>query len=297
MRRRKSRTRNFASSNIASTVRGRQGAGPNPRLAAVPGTLLQNELASALVVFSQDNPRIRILRNQIAALETSISDQSLSATDETGAMNKFDFQLTDIEGQIEYTAAQKADIEAEIEALRISIEATPANMVTLSSLERDYANVQAQYNQAVTRRAQARVGERIEAQSRGQRITVIEPATPPEQPAKPNRRAIATAGVGGGAALGLAVVALIELLKGAVRRPAEITARLGVAPFASIPLLRTRRQVVMRRAVIVTVLLLVATAIPAGLWLLDQHVMPLDMAWDQVLRRTGLDDFLALLRG
>jgi hypothetical protein len=26
-------------------------------------------------------------------------------------------------------------------------------------------------------------------------------------------------------------------------------------------------------------------------------VMPLDMAWDQVLRRTGLDDFLALLRG
>jgi polysaccharide biosynthesis transport protein len=181
---------------------------------------LQNELASALLVFSQDNPRIRILRNQIAALETSISDQSLTATDETGAMNMFEFQLTDIEGQIEYTAAQKADIEAEIEALRISIEATPANMVTLSSLERDYANIQAQYNQAVTRRAQARVGERIEAQSRGQRITVIEPATPPEQPAKPNRRAIATAGVGGGAALG-AVVALIELLKKTSARRAD----------------------------------------------------------------------------
>ena len=257
---------------------------------------LQNELASALVVFSSDNPRIRILRNQIAALEQGISEQSLVAPEEAGATSLFDFQLSDIEGQIEFATAQKAGIETELAELRVSIEATPNNMVTLSSLERDYANIQTQYNQAVSRRAQARVGERIEAQSRGQRITVIEPATPPEEPSRPNRRAIAMAGAGGGVALGLGFVTLLELLRGAVRRPAEITARMGVAPFASIPLLRTRRQVIVRRAVIGTFLVLAVTAIPLGLWLIDQHVMPLDMAWDRVLSRTGLDSFFAFLR-
>jgi hypothetical protein len=41
---------------------------------------------------------------------------------------------------------------------------------------------------------------------------------------------------------------LIEVLKGAIRRPADITARLGITPFATLPYLRTAGQVRRRRA-------------------------------------------------
>ena len=257
---------------------------------------LQNELSRALVVFSPENPRIRNLRAQIAALEEVVAGQTVPASGAAEGMGVLELQLADIDGQMEFIAAQASAITTELDELRVTIEATPSNAIALSALERDLANIQTQYNQAVSRRAQARTGERIEAESRGQRITVIEQAVVPAAPSSPNRRAIAMAGVGGGLGLGLAFVVLLELLKTAVRRPAEITARMGVAPFASIPYLRTRRQVLMRRAAIGTVLVVVAVAVPAGLWLLDRHVMPLDMALDRVLNRSGINGWLAMLR-
>ena len=259
---------------------------------------LQNELASALVVFAPENPRVRNLRNQITALEEIVASQSASAAVGEGgmAMNLLDVQLADIDAQLDFIAAQRRAIEVELDELRATIEATPSNAVTLAALERDMANLQAQYDQAIARRAQARTGERIEAQARGQRITVIEQAIAPEEPAKPNRRAIAIAGVGGGVVMGLAFVALLELFKTAVRRPSEITARMGVPPFATIPFLRTRRQVMARRVTIGLVLLLAAGAIPAGLWLVDQHVMPLDLALDRAMQRSGLNELIVLLR-
>jgi hypothetical protein len=246
-------------------------------------------------VFSAENPRVRSLRSQIAALEEVVAGQALTTENGVG-LSLLDLQLADIDAQMDFIAAQRDATVAELEELRVTIEATPSNAVTLNALERDLANIQNQYNQAVARRAQARIGERIEAQARGQRITVIEQATAPELPTKPNRRLIAAAGVGGGLFLGFALVVLLELFRTAVRRPSEITARMGVAPFASIPLMRSRRQILMRRAVISAVLIGAAIAVPAGLWVIDQRVMPLDLALDRVLARSGIDGWIALLR-
>lgn len=257
---------------------------------------LQNELANALVVFSPENPRIRILRSRIATLEEVVNAQLAEGLGAESGMTMLDLQLADLDAQMEFIAAQRATIEAELQELGLSIEATPSNAVALDALERDFANVQLQYNQAIARRAQARVGERIEAQSRGQRITVIEQATVPNAPSRPNRQRLAIAGVGGGLALGMAFVMLLELLKSGVRRPVEITARMGVAPFAAIPYLRTRQQTLLRRTAIVSLLVLAAGVVPATLWYIDQNVMPLMLVMDRVMEGSGLDSLMAMLR-
>jgi polysaccharide biosynthesis transport protein len=257
---------------------------------------LENELASARAIFAPGNPRISVLNRQIATMEAIVAEQTAGETDNVGGMSMLDLQLADIDGQMEFIATQIEAISTELDELQITIEATPSNAVALNALERNLANIQAQYNEAVARRAQARTGERIEAQSRGQRIIILEHAFPPDKPTRPNRRAIAMAGVGGGLGLGIGFVALLELLKTAVRRPAEITARLGVPPFASIPLLHNRRQILVRRATIIALLVLGAAAISGGLYLFDQHVMPLDLAFDLVLSHSGIDSLIALLR-
>ncbi len=258
---------------------------------------LRNDLSRALVTFSPENPRIRNLEAQISALEEVVAAEL--GTDREGSLTgstALDLQLTDIDAQMEFLASQRATMEEELVELAASIDATPANALALDGLERDFENLQTQYNQAVARRAAARIGERIEAQSRGHRITVLEQAVPPELPAKPNRRAIASAGVGGGLALGALVVMMLILFNRTIQRPAEISARLGIAPFAAVPYFRSRRETIIRRTLVGSALVLIAVGIPAALWYVDQHYLPLDLVMARISERTGLDMLLDALR-
>lgn len=258
---------------------------------------LQRELARALVVFSPDNPRIRTLQGQISALEGSIaSEAGLEGASSTGSM-ALDLQLTDIDAQIEFLEDQSAVLERDLAELERAIEATPANTARLESMERDFSNIQTQYNNAVARRAQARIGERIEAQARGHRITVLEQAVPPANPSRPNRRLVAAAGAGGGVFAGVVVVLLLIVLNRAVLRPVEISARMGVAPFAAIPYFRTRREMLMRRGLVGAAVLLIAVGIPGALWWVDQNYLPLDLVMDRIAQRTGIDGLIGALRG
>ncbi len=279
---------------------GRIDAGPAASQSAEERQLqaLRDQLTGALAVLSPENPRVRLLQAQIDALEKVVAGQmagrGAAASGVDPALTVYEMQLADLDGQLDFLARQKTQLEERLEALRISIEATPGNAITLDTLERDQANTRGQYDQAVANKARAETGDIIEALARGQRITVIEQAIAPREPDRPNRPLIAAAGVGGGFVLGLGFVMLLELTNTAVRRSADITARLGVVPLATLPLMRTRGQIRRRRAVILGAFALVVLAIPAGLWAVDTYYRPLDLILDQVLGRLGLAGGIAV---
>jgi uncharacterized protein involved in exopolysaccharide biosynthesis len=250
---------------------------------------LRDERARALAVLSPENPRVRVLDQQISALEAIVADQRAAlAVDGSGEpVSAFDLQMIEIDGQLDYIADQRRQVQDEIAAITATIEATPGNAIALQALERDYAAVQDQYNQAVAARAKAATGDTIEALSKGQRISVIEQAVAPRAPASPNRPLVAAAGVGAGVFLGLALVALIELLKPGIRRPVDLVKGLGITPFATLPYLRTRTEVVRRRLVIWGGLLTVLAGLAGGLWAVHTFYMPLDLLLQQIERRFG----------
>jgi len=256
---------------------------------------LRRELSRARVVYAPDNPRIRNLERRVEALEADVVADGAGARAD-GPVSLLDMQLADIDGQMDYLADQKVQIEAELAQLGETIRETPSNAVTLNALERDLQNIQRQYDQAVARRAQARVGDRVESQSQGRRLTLVEPPVPPDEPTAPNQKLIVAAGVAAGGGLAVAIVGAIELLNSAVRRPVEITRAMGVAPYASLPFLRTRRQILLRRGGIALAFVLAVAAIPAGLWAVNTYYMPLDLVMDKVANRTGLDAVRAMLR-
>lgn len=254
---------------------------------------LRDQMAQTLSVLSPENPRVKMLEAQIGALEKVVAGQAAagSGVPVNPALSVYELQLADIDGQLEFIASQRAQSRAELDALRISIEATPGNTIALDTLERDYANARAQYDQAVANKARAETGDVIEALAKGQRISIIEQAIAPREPESPNRPLIAAAGVGGGIVAGFGLVLLLELLNTAVRRPQDLTARLGITPFATLPLMRTRRQVRRRRAIIFLAFAVVILAVPAGLWAVDTYYRPLDLLIDQILNRLGLAGF------
>ncbi len=257
---------------------------------------LREDLARARVTLSPQNPRVQMIEAQIQALEATIAEQGGAEPGVDPQQAAFQLQLADIDGQITFARDEITRVQGRLEDLSRTIEATPANTIALEALERDHTNVQNQYNQAVAARARAATGETIEALSRGQRISVIEQATPPRAPDRPNRTMVAAAGVGAGLALGLGFILLLELLNRAVRRPQDLTARLNIVAFATVPYMRTRGEARRRSALIGLALLLVIAGLPAAIWAVDTYYRPIDLLFAQTMRATGLDELVDRLR-
>ncbi len=249
---------------------------------------LRDQLSGMLAVLSPTNPRVTMLQGQISALERTVAAQAAAGGADTAGLSAYEIQLADIDGQIAALDDQTTRAEERLAELKVSIDATPRNAIALDTLERDYANIRAQYNQAVANKARAETGDLIETLSKGGRISVIEQAVVPRAPTSPNRPLIAAAGVGGGLALGLALVFLLEFLNHAIRRPVDLTNKLGIAPFATLPYLRTRTEIRRRRALLGLAFASVLVLIPVGLWAVQTYVMPLDLLLNRLISKLPL---------
>lgn len=234
----------------------------------------RQELASALVVLSPTNPRVKTLQNEVAALEEAVKAQ-LDTTG-GGQLSAFEVQMLDIDGQISYLAEQKTLLDKDLTALEASIEATPANSIRLAELQSNYETLRVQYEEAVTSLSAARMGDRIVVTDRGQRITIIERAVPPAFRAEPNRKRITIASFGAGVILSGALLLLMEVLNRTVRRPSELTRVLGVPPFGTIAYLPGGKNRTRWSANRVVTLGLLVLNIPVLALVVHMFVVPID---------------------
>ncbi|GFE52501.1 chain-length determining protein [Roseobacter cerasinus] len=258
---------------------------------------LQKELDNALLVYSPQNPRIRVLQTRISALEGVVASQSAVEGEEDAGRALFELQLGDIDQQLTEFTRQKEEIATEIARLQDTIDATPENSIRLSELERAFRNVQRQYQSASERLATAEMGERIEVLAKGQRLQLVEQAVVPNAPTSPNRPLIAGGSVGMGFVLGLGLIVLMELLNSSVRRPVDIQNKLNITPIATLPYIRTNRQRRIHDGIIFCGVFIAVIAAPATIWALHTYYLPLDLLIEQVLDQTGLSNVTRLLSG
>lgn len=248
---------------------------------------LRSQLARAKVIYSETNPNIRLLEARVAGLEKIVAAQR-DALGATEGMSDYDLQLSQIDGRLEFIDEDKQRLEDELKELEASISATPANELVLGEMQRDYQNVQGQYNAAVDSLAAASTGERLEVMSKGERFSLIEPAVAPSSPDEPNRLLIASAGLAGGIGAGLGFIVLLEVLNRSIRRPSELTNQLGIQPFVTIPYMRTRHETRIKRAIMLVVLALIVIGIPLALLAIHTYYMPLDLLIRRAAGAVGL---------
>lgn len=256
---------------------------------------LQNQLNEALLVYSEENPRVQLLQARISQLEERLGDTP-QTDQETGTeeperrrgSTMLDLQLSEIETRISMLEEQRAESEERLQQLAETLAKTPTNSVTLDELTRSYANIEEQYNMAVDRLAQASTGERIETLSRGQRIAIIEPPAAPTAPTKPNRMLIAGGGTAFGFMAGIGLIVLIELLNRTARRPEDIINRINVRPLASIPYMRSRGEVFRKSLVKTALYLTILIGLPAAVYAVHVYYLPLDLLADRVMNKIGV---------
>ena len=253
------------------------------------------ELANALTVYSETNPRVRILRSQVERLRDQVNasldvatdeeDDTLSSNPATAALQ---MQISSIDTQLEYLERDVEIAEAELVRLAGNIAKTPGVVIRIEELNREYSNLQRQYDRALSERNAAQAGEKIELAAKGERLRVIEQASAPSEPNAPDRNKIMAGGFLAGGALAAAFFVLAELLNRSIRRPVDIVNGLGIQPLATIPFIETTKSRNRRRALWTILLVSLAIGIPIALWSIHEYYLPLDYIIERIIARLGL---------
>ncbi|ABV95121.1 polysaccharide chain length determinant protein [Dinoroseobacter shibae DFL 12 = DSM 16493] len=248
---------------------------------------LRRELVEAMETAGETAPRVRILQSRIAQVERVI--QSLGGiTAIENPTQTLQAQIEQINAQIGFLEEQLGTTQSQIEDVEATLDLTPGISVSLESLQRDYQNVQEQYNSAVERLAIAQTSERIELASRGQRIIVLEQAATPTDPSSMPPLLVAAGGTIGGFFLALGLAILLEVMSKTIRRPSDLTKGLGIVPLATLPYVKTSREIVFERVAKVAIILVIVTGIPAMLYAVHMLYLPLDLLADRILTRIGV---------
>jgi uncharacterized protein involved in exopolysaccharide biosynthesis len=201
----------------------------------------------------------------------------LGIDEKTDRRSAYERRLKEYGEELTHLEDRRASLLTEIERLEGSITETPALAVQLAALERDHSNLQAQYDEAVSARAVAETADAIESLSKGQRVSVLEQAVAPQNPSRPNRKMIAATGVGGGIVLGGALVFLMILLTGNLRRPSDLVNGLGITAFATLPFIETAAETRARRLNKIGIMLGSVAVLGLGLGALHAFLVPLDL--------------------
>lgn len=254
---------------------------------------LKRQLAQKRAIFADTHPQVVALMSEIAVLQDFMDQAAAPVEGADGemvvALTPAQLELQQVESNITFIEDQRRALEEQLEDLAVSVEETPNVEMSLNVLVREHAVLQTQYESVLARLNTAAAGEAVEARQKGERFEVIEQANTPDAPESPNRPLIAAGGVAGGMFVALALLVLLELLNRSIRRPADIINRIGIQPFATIPYIATRGEILRARLKMAGGLAVVAIGIPAVLYLIHYQYMPIDLILDQIAERFGMD--------
>jgi succinoglycan biosynthesis transport protein ExoP len=254
---------------------------------------VRQALAGQLAVFNENSPAIKALRARIAALETQISTRRTTpSTDANSALppTDADLELASVNDRLSAVTQEEASIAKGDEVLTASIVATPNNETALNSLERNHQNLQAQYNSAVSRLAEASTGQQIELRLKGERLSLIESAVPPQTPISPKRRILLAVTLVAALALGLGAILLPELLNKSIRRPVELINKMDIRPMITIPYITTTAEKNRKRVTSLVMVTALVAAIPLLLFALHAYVAPAEAVVSKAMSGIGLTE-------
>lgn len=230
---------------------------------------LTEDLAAASTLLSPENPRVQMLQAQIAGLRQRVTSQGINRdafANPALPLTDFDIQRVEIDAELAFLVARKTRIQETLATLSASIDATNSNAITLAKLERAQANTRMQHDQAVANKARAETGKMIEALRQGQHIALFEAAIVPPKPQGPKRMAFVLAGAVIGLGAGIALVFLYETFSKGLRRSEDLIDGLGITPFATLPYVLTRAEIMRRRALVASLALVLIISVPIGFW-------------------------------
>jgi polysaccharide chain length determinant protein (PEP-CTERM system associated) len=192
---------------------------------------LKNQLADLKTKYTDKHPDIVRIKKKIKEME---SNQDFNFSNNP-RYRELSSQIEAVNLEIKRLQDEEARLKREIENYRARIERTAQREQDMSSLTREYQTTKEAYETLLKKSQEAAQAENLERRQKGEQFRVVDVATVPGKPVKPNRERILLLGLllGLGSGLGLAFVR--EQIDRSFHDPEDVEVALGIKILASIP--------------------------------------------------------------
>jgi uncharacterized protein involved in exopolysaccharide biosynthesis len=200
-------------------------------------TELRAELAAARQRYTEDHPDIRRLIRSIDALSARADLSTSNVVPDNPAYIQLANQLDTVKRELAVLRANAARAREQIASYARVFEMAPDVERQYRELIRDYEGAQERLRGIETRLNEAALGQELESEQRGGRLTLISAPRRPYSPDSPNRLGILLLGVvlGGGLAVGLA--ALVESSDPTIRSARDLREITDIKAIGAIPIM------------------------------------------------------------
>jgi uncharacterized protein involved in exopolysaccharide biosynthesis len=215
----------------------------------------EHELTLLRERVSLNHPDAIRLRKEVSALKLQVQKlsekPSVLSTEAEKPENPayINVQTSITSTQMEIEAAQKelVQLEEKYEDYRNRITNTPKVEQDYLNLQRHYQNAKIKYQETENRLRTAREARGLEESRMGEKFTLVQPATTPGKPYKPNRLAIILLGVVLATGAGLGTGSLAEYMDHSVHTADELARIAGHKVLTVIPYWETSNEVAHKR--------------------------------------------------
>ena len=257
--------------------------------------MILTELAAARERYSDEHPDVLKLMRQLESLRTALSKARLTAAEpeqpeipSNPAYLQLAAQLETVNSEARARRQQQKRLRENRVVLEQKIAKAPQVEREYLLLQRNYQNALATYREMKSKLTAAEIGESLETERKSERFSLIEPPTQPDEPVKPNRLAILFIGFVFSLAAGAGSAALFESLDQSIYGLNQLISVTGAAPLVVVPHIRNRQET--RRTWVGNLLtpLVIVAVIAAGIYVVDEFFVPLDVLWAIAERRMEL---------
>ncbi len=249
------------------------------------------KLATLLERYAEDHPDVGRARSTIALLKEQATDSQPSPenvkedTFYDPVYMTLSTQLASAQSNLAHLRSSQQQLQKRMHEYAARVERTPEIEPVYQTLIRERDNSAKKFQEYRSRLLEAQVAEGLELERKGERFSLVDPPSIPEEPIRPNRRAILFLGLVLALAGGVGSAALAETLDSSIHSVGRLQEITRLAPLSVIPYLSTveeRKARVRHRSLLGVGALVLALG---SLTLVHIFWLPLDVIWYAALRK------------
>jgi polysaccharide chain length determinant protein (PEP-CTERM system associated) len=219
-------------------------AGQNPETAEEQLRLLQEQLTTLESRYTPEHPDVIKARNQINDLKKRMAEtrsDAPSVRSETASeppqIQQLRARLRQSEINIVDLTKRQVQIQEQSRVLEGRVQAVPGVEQKLKELTRNYQSALDFYNELLKKRDNSAMATDLAHQQEGEQFRVLDPPSLPMKPSFPKPLVFAAGGLGGGVALGLAILYVLMAMDQALHTERDVEMFLKLPVLTSLPML------------------------------------------------------------
>jgi polysaccharide chain length determinant protein (PEP-CTERM system associated) len=207
-------------------------------------TTLQDQLSVLQSRYTADHPDVIKTKNQIEQLKKRMNESPKGGSTpvnekgngiEPPQIQQLRARIRQDDLSVADLVKRQGQIQSQISVLQGRIQSTPAVEQQYKELTRNYQSAVDFYNDLLKRHDQAKIGRDLNRQQEGEQFRVLDPPSLPMTPSFPKKTLFAGTGLGGGLALGLAILYLLAFLDSSIHTERDVEVCMKLPVLAMVP--------------------------------------------------------------